>query len=408
MNLRRSIRFAALPLVASLMALTSASAAVVRFNVALDAAQETPVSTSSATGTAIVLYDTEANTLDLTVSLANLANTVSNSHIHEGAPGVSGPPVVPLGDETNYARNGTTVTGTLTGLTYGGTPATLLSGGAYLNFHSAEFPSGEIRGQLVPEPVRFSAILSGAQEVPAAETQAYGAAQAVYDPETNMITTLVFVYNFTNTLANSHIHEAPEGENGSVRVGFGGAAEYENSGMTYAQVFADRAYGGTPLLLLNDGAYVNVHSDVFPGGEIRGQLRAGDAGARSRLINVSARGQVGTGDGALIAGFVIQGMEPLAVLATGRGPVLAQLGVSGVLENPILAVHDASGRVLVVNDDFGTGLLQAQVTGSGFAPTEAAEAAAFLLLPPGAYTSVMGGVGETTGVGLVEAYEVAW
>lgn len=407
MNPRRFAVLASLSALFGLIGLAPARAAIVRFNVTLDAAQETPASTSTATGTAVVLYDTQSNTLDLSVALTNFANLISNSHIHEGAPGVAGAPVVPLGDETNYTRSGTSITGMRTGLTYGGTPATLLSGGAYLNFHSAEFTAGEIRGQLVPEPVRLSAILTGAQEVPARDTQAYGAAQAVYDPATNMISTLVFVYNFTNTLADSHIHEAPEGSNGTVRVPFGGAAAYQNSGSTYAQIFADKAYGGTPLLLLNEGAYVNIHSNVFQPGEIRGQLRATRAETRSRLINVSARGMVGTGDGALITGFVVEGTEPLAVLATGRGPVLAQLGVSGVLADPAISVRDAAGRLLQANDNFDDALLPDQIWESGFAPLEV-EAAAFLLLPPGAYTSVMGGVGGTTGIGLVEAYEVSW
>lgn len=399
---------AATPLMVALCATTPASAALVRFNAALDAAQETTASTSTATGTAVVLYDTATNTVDVTVSLAGYANTITASHIHEGAVGVSGAPVVTLGDETAYAREGAAVTGTLQGLAYGGTPATLLAGAAYINFHSADFPGGEIRGQLVPEPVHFTALLTGSQEVPARATEAYGAARATYDPVANTITTLVFVYNFANTLTDSHIHEAPRGTNGTVKVAFGPAANYQNWGTTYAQQFADKTYGGTPLVLLNDGAYVNVHSSTFAGGEIRGQLLASTAASRSRLVNVSARGLVGTGDDVLIAGFVVVGSEPLAVLATGRGPGLAEFGVSGALADPVLGVHDSAGRLLLQNDAAASGLLPDLVSGSGFAPADPAEAAAFLLLPPGAYTSVMAGAGDTTGVGLAEVFEVAW
>lgn len=383
-------------------------AALVRFTASLDAAQEPGGSTSTATGSAVVLYDTATNTLDLAVTLSNFTNTITDSHIHEAAVGVNGPPVVPLGAEAVYVRSGAAITGSLENLTYAGTVNTLLAGGAYINFHSAQFPGGEIRGQLLPDPVRFTALLSGSQEVPARATDAYGAAQATYDPATNTITTLVCVYNFVNTLADSHIHEAPAGTNGSVRVAFGGAANYERTGNTYAQVFDARTYGGTPVLLLGNGAYVNVHSNIFPGGELRGQLLASSAATRSRLVNVSARGYVGTGDSVLIAGFVVVGSEPLRVLATGRGPVLTGFGVSGALADPVLAVHDSAGRLLALNDNTADRLLPALVTGSGFAPSQATEAASLLLLPPGAYTSVMSGAAASTGVGLAEAFEVTW
>lgn len=382
--------------------------AIVRFTATLDAAQEGGASTSPATGTAIVLYDTASNTFDLVVTVSNFTNTVSNSHIHEGAIGVSGPVVVGLGAEAVYTRSGADLSGSFQNLTYAGTPATLLSGGAYINLHSAAFPAGEIRGQLMPDPVRLTAILSGSQEVPARTTNAYGAAQATFNTVTNTVTTLVCVYNFTNTLTDSHIHEAPAGTNGGVRTAFGGAANYQQSGTSYVQLFSDRAYSGTALLLLNDGAYVNVHSNVFGGGEIRGQLRASSALTQSRLINVSARGQVGTGDGVLIAGLVVTGSEPLRVLVTARGPVLANFGVSGVLADPVLSVHDQAGVRLVLNDDNATGPLASLITASGFAPTMSAEAAAILLLPPGNYTGVMSGAGASTGVGLVEAFEVPW
>lgn len=395
-------------LLALLLPVVSVRGAIVRFTATLDAAQEGGASTSTATGSAIALYDTATNTIDLVVTASNFTNTVSNSHIHEGALGVSGPVVVGLGAEAVYTRTGANLSGSFQNLAYAGTPATLLTGGAYVNLHSAAFPGGEIRGQLVPDPVKFTAILSGDQEVPARTTSAYGAAQATYNTVTNTITTLVCVYNFTNTLTDSHIHEAPAGTNGGVRTAFGGAANYQQSGTTYVQLFSDRAYSGTALLFLGDGAYVNVHSNVYGGGEIRGQLRASSALTQSRLINVSARGQVGTGDGALIAGLVVTGSEPLRVLVRARGPVLTGFGVAGALADPVISVHDRNGVRLVLNDDVGTGLLSSLITGSGFAPSMPAEAAAILLLPPGNYTGVMSGAGASTGVGLVEAFELSW
>ncbi len=409
MHLKPIPSVGALLLVLSLP-LVSAHGAIVRFTATLDAAQEGGASTSTATGSAIALYDTATNTIDLVVSVSNFTNTVSNSHIHEGALGVSGPVVVGLGAEAVYTRTGANLSGSFQNLAYAGTPATLLTGGAYVNLHSAAFPAGEIRGQLMPDPVKLTAILSGSQEVPARTTNAYGAAQATFNTVTNTVTTLVCVYNFTNTLTDSHIHEAPAGTNGGVRTAFGGAANYQQSGTTYVQLFSDRAYSGTALLLLNDGAYVNVHSNVFGGGEIRGQLRASSALTQSRLINVSARGQVGTGDGVLIAGFVVRGLVAKRVLVRAAGPALVAQGVSGVLENPQFRVHAAStGAIVGANDDWA-GATEVIVAGaqSGAFPFESGsrDAAAVLTLAPGGYTVVVSGVGETVGNALVEVYEL--
>ena len=74
-------------------------AQVVQFNATLTAAQESPTTTSTASGSAIMLYDVNANSFDLIVTLNNLANTITASHIHEGAIGVAGPVVTGLGIE---------------------------------------------------------------------------------------------------------------------------------------------------------------------------------------------------------------------------------------------------------------------------------------------------------------------
>jgi len=99
-----------------------------------------------------MLYDVSANTFDLVVTVNNFPNTLTNSHIHEAAPGVSGGVVSPLGAEPLYTRTGNTLTASFFDVPYGGTKLTLLQNGAYVNFHSAAFPNGEIRGQLIAQP----------------------------------------------------------------------------------------------------------------------------------------------------------------------------------------------------------------------------------------------------------------
>lgn len=108
--------------------------------------------TSSASGAAVMLYDPAANRVSLRLSLFNFGNTLTNSHYHEGAPGVSGPVVVGLGAGTvaGYVNHGNGYWSGSFDLPYtGGDPLRLLTGEAYLNFHSNVYASGETRGQVV-------------------------------------------------------------------------------------------------------------------------------------------------------------------------------------------------------------------------------------------------------------------
>jgi hypothetical protein len=215
------------------------------------------------------------------------------------------------------------------------------------------------------------------------------------------------VYNFTNTLTNSHFHEAPVGVSGPVVTGLGAAAVYQQFGTTYTQQFLDLPYTGDPVTLVSGGAYLNFHSNVFAPGEIRGQLWVSDGSSSSELTAVSARGGVSPDEGALITGFIISGTEPLRVAVTARGPVLDQFGVVGFLADPFLGVNDANNVVLLSNDSSSAGAYPALVTGAGITTT-GTEAAVILILPPGAYTSVMSGAGATSGIGLAEAFKAAW
>jgi len=354
-----------------------------------------------------MLYDVATNRFDLTVTVSNLTNTISGSHIHEGAMGAGGPVVTNLGSETVYTRDGTTVTATFTDILHGGTPLTLIRNGAYFNLHSAQFPAGEVRAQLIAQPIHLVANLTPQQETASSTATSYGAAMITYDPGTNKIWTRLDIYNFTNTLTNSHYHEAVAGKSGGVVHGLGGASGYTKVGASsYHAVFANQTYLGDTFKLLSGGAYLNVHSNIAPAGEIRGQVWISEDLNVGRLANVAARGFVGTGDQVLINGFAITGTEPVRVHITARGPSLAAFGVSGALSNPMISLHDRSGNEIMANDDFGTTFSSADLIGTGFAPSDANEAALLIVLPPGIYTSVVSGVAGATGIALTEVYEV--
>ncbi len=124
----------------------------------------------------------------------------------------------------------------------------------------------------------------------------------------------------------------------------------------------------------------------------------------NRMANISTRGLVGTGQGQLIGGFIITG-GPKLVMVRAMGPSLAAAGVSPALANPTLALY-AGGTQLASNDDWKTNTNVADIIASGIAPTNDLESVLLIRLEPGAYTTVVSGVGDTTGIGLVEVYEI--
>ena len=126
-----------------------------------------------------------------------------------------------------------------------------------------------------------------------------------------------------------------------------------------------------------------------------------------RLINISTRAQVGTGDNVLIGGFVIGGAEPKRVIIRALGPSLSAAGVAGALANPAIQLTQVDGTPVASNDDWKTNGNASEMQAMGRAPVHDAEAALLLTLQPNVpYTPIVSGVGGTTGVGLVEIYEV--
>ena len=132
-----------------------------------------------------------------------------------------------------------------------------------------------------------------------------------------------------------------------------------------------------------------------------------DGLAANALLNISTRAQVGTGDNVLIAGFIVQGNEPKTVLLRGIGPSLTAFGVPGALANPTLELRDSDGELIFSNDDWMDSPQKQQIIDSTIPPTDDLESAILATLDPGAYTTILRGANDGTGVGLVEAYDLA-
>jgi hypothetical protein len=128
----------------------------------------------------------------------------------------------------------------------------------------------------------------------------------------------------------------------------------------------------------------------------------------SSLANVSTRGVVRTGENVMIGGFILGSASGnMNVVIRGLGPSLSQAGLSNVLADPILELHDGNGSLLVSNDNWtDDSVSAAQLTASGLAPQAPNESAIFTSLLPGAYTAILAGKDGGTGVGLVEIYSL--
>lgn len=133
-----------------------------------------------------------------------------------------------------------------------------------------------------------------------------------------------------------------------------------------------------------------------------------DTAAASRLSNIATRGFVGSTPGdSVIAGFVIgNGNVPDRIVIRGLGPSLAALGVPNTLQNPTLELHNGNGVLIFTNNDWMDNPTQAaEIAAAGFAPSDSRESAIAVTLPPGLYTAILAGLGNTTGNALVEIYD---
>lgn len=158
------------------------------------------------------------------------------------------------------------------------------------------------------------------------------------------------------------------------------------------------------LMTLNPGSYTAIEMGA-DGGTGIGLVEVYDLDTvtDSNLVNISTRGFVQTGDDVLIGGFIITGTEMQRVIIRAIGP---SVPVDGPLADPILELHDPDGVTLSTNDNWRTDQ-EAEIEATTVAPSNDLESAIVQTLAPGAYTAIVRGVNEGTGVALVEVYAIA-
>jgi hypothetical protein len=141
-----------------------------------------------------------------------------------------------------------------------------------------------------------------------------------------------------------------------------------------------------------------------------GLVEAYDANrnTESELANISTRGYVGMENDVMIAGFTL-GAESgsVQIAIRGLGPSLAGAGLHSVLADPALELHDPNGNFMATNDDWQSDPASAaQLTAHGLALADSKESGLFVSLAPGTYTAILNGKSISTGIGLVEVYNL--
>jgi hypothetical protein len=132
-----------------------------------------------------------------------------------------------------------------------------------------------------------------------------------------------------------------------------------------------------------------------------------NAAVSSRLGNISTRGFVRTGASVLIGGFILGEGRASDVAIRALGPSLSEFMLADALADPTVELRDSNGTLLTANDNWeDDSVSAAQLTARGLAPSQPAESAIFVTLPPGAFTAVVAGKDGGTGLALVEVYSV--
>ena len=115
--------------------------------------------------------------------------------------------------------------------------------------------------------------------------------------------------------------------------------------------------------------------------------------------------RVQTGDKVGIGGFIVTGSVPKRVIVRAIGPSLTRFGIVDVLADPVLELHGPGAFVTIINDNWRD-TQQAEIQATGLPPTNDLESAIVANLAPGAYTAIVRGNNNTSGVALVEVYDL--
>jgi hypothetical protein len=150
---------------------------------------------------------------------------------------------------------------------------------------------------------------------------------------------------------------------------------------------------------------ITARNGVSPNATQSFTLTVRQTPTNATLVNLSTRLMVQTGGKIGIGGFIITGPDAKKVLIRGMGPTLTSFNVPNALQDPVLELHDGNGAVVIGNDDWKIPQ-ETAIAATGLAPLDDRESAILLTLQPGSYTVFELGKNGTSGVGLIEIYDL--
>ena len=243
------------------------------FLAVLNGAQENPPVATNASGGGMFLLNALLSVLSYFLNVWFFCGPITASHFHHAASGTNGPVVRNI-SFTDGAASGVWSS---TDATQPLTPALLaelLAGNIYVNVHTAANPGGEIRGQLTSGvAVEFAAQVEGSQEVPPKTGEGAGFGLFTLNHSGDSLRYHIGVTGLSGPMSAAHFHNAPAGVNGGVVRNLTFAGDFSTGVWTSSD-----AQALTPALaveLLASNIYVNVHTALNPGGEVRGQVLPG-------------------------------------------------------------------------------------------------------------------------------------
>ncbi|HVF71310.1 MAG TPA: hypothetical protein VM940_06850 [Chthoniobacterales bacterium] len=127
---------------------------------------------------------------------------------------------------------------------------------------------------------------------------------------------------------------------------------------------------------------------------------------QARLVNLSTRARVGLNDDALIGGLIVRGDARSRVIIRAIGPDLSAVGVNGALQDPTLELRNQNGDVIAANDNWREGSQEQEIISTGIPPADNRDAAIVHSFFPGSFTAVVRGKDNSTGLALVEFYDL--
>lgn len=253
----------------------------VLYRAVLSGGNEVPANVSAASGVLEGLLD--GSTLTVTGSLENLegdfaSDIAGGAHLHSGLAGTNGPIAVLLNATVDGDLRGATFTAENNVFEVSeGLADSLANRYLYVNIHSLAYPSGELRGQMLPAVSRgYKAVISGSSEVPVTASTGQGTLVAeIQDDElivTGSFSNLTSEFD-ANVAGGAHLHVGMAGQNGGIEFFLNATTTDDNLGGSF--LAADNTFPITEEqkeLFVNRSIYLNIHTAAYPGGEVRGQM----------------------------------------------------------------------------------------------------------------------------------------